>query len=126
MAQKQTTNTDQLPEMGRYGTIHIKRWMLFERKLSGLSLLMYALIYQTRLTTNKQGWTVADLSTWFAKDQHNIRHALNEMVDNGLLIHDGSYYSYIAPKRHRFAHRYTEEENRAQFVELVQKYHIFD
>ena len=126
MAQIQTINTSRLPEMGRYGTVHVKRWMLFEQKLSGLSLLIYALIYQTRLNTNKQGWTVADLATWFDKDLHNIRHTLNDMVTAGLLNHDDVYYFYVKPKRHRFSHRYTEDERKAETSILIQENHIFD
>ena len=121
-----TETVNQLPEMSRYGTLQIKRWMIFEYKLSGMALLLFALIYQTRNTTKKQGWTAAELSEWFAKDVDNIRHTLGELVAKGHLRHDNMFYTYLAPKRHRLAHRFTPEERAARFHELIQQEHIFD
>ena len=126
MAQINPTESCLLPEMGRYGTLHIKRWMLFERNLSGMALLLYALIYQTRLTTKKEGWTVAELSKWFDKDQNNIRHTLNDLVEKGFLTHESFYYSHQPLQRHRFAHRYTEEERKILTNHLLQQAHIFE
>ena len=120
---KQTNNstTPELPLAGKFGTLQIKRWMLFELNLQGLQLLLFALIYQTRLKLKPEGWTVSELATWFSRQPNNIRRELNTLIDKGLLRHDEPdtnapkkelHYLFQHPKRVRTAPVWTDEQRR--------------
>ena len=107
---KNTSPTPELPEIQRFGTIHIKRWMMFELQLQGFALLIFALIYQTRNNTKPEGWTLSELTTWFQRDSKNIRHILDELIAKEIIVHHEPYFLFQRPKRVRKAKPMTEEE----------------
>ena len=119
---KQNSNpTPGLPLMDKFGTLQIKRWMLFELNLQGLQLLLFALIYQTRLKLKPEGWTVSELATWFSRQPNNIRRELNTLIDKGILRHDEPdpaspkkelHYLFQHPKRVLKAPIWTPEQQR--------------
>ena len=119
---KQNSNpTPGLPLMDKFGTLQIKRWMLFELNLQGLQLLLFALIYQTRLKLKPEGWTVSELATWFSRQPNNIRRELNTLINKGILRHDEPdpaspkkelHYLFQHPKRVRKAPIWTPEQQR--------------
>ncbi|MBR3647195.1 MAG: hypothetical protein IKN59_02270 [Paludibacteraceae bacterium] len=99
--------------MERRQTITIRSWMLTRLHLENWTLLVYAIIYQTRIR-KPEGWTKTEISKWFNYNSGSTWRILNYLTQRDLLIHtkDGHYVHKPLPRLTKAQLAALEEENK--------------